>query len=373
MNEKLEQFFNRSFIKDLISLDSVTDISYNGEAIYYQDNLKGRLKYDKEVTSKEVYEFVRQVANLTDSQFSVSSPILDISIDKYRINAVHYALARKNRYQAINFSIRIGYTTLRIKEDEKFITKKSIELIELFLKNKQSIIIGGQTSSGKTELQKFILSKLKENTRLIILDNVEELETDDFLKNIDSQTWLLKNTSHLTFDDLIKNALRNNPDWLIVSEARGEEMLSILNSAMTGHPTISTIHAKDASFIYRRIGRMCMLKNENLKFNEVMEDIYDHFKLIIYVNKRIDDKGIITRYVDKIATNLNNEYYELFSYPATYNALPLALKEELKLTFKEFNNFNNKWISLKKGDLKLEKEIKFKRSKFYENTNLYTS
>lgn len=373
MNEKLDQFFKRCFLKDLLFQDSITDISYNGESIFFQDNVKGRLKFDKEISSKEAYEFIRQIANLTDSQFSVSSPILDISIDKYRINAIHYALARKNRSQAINFSIRIGYLSLRIKDDDSFIPKKAVSLIDLFIKNKQSIVIGGQTSSGKTELQKFILSRLSENTRIIILDNVEELETDDFLKNIDSQTWLLKNTASLTFDDLIKNALRNNPDWLIVSEARGKEMLSILNSAMSGHPTISTIHAKDASFIYRRMGRMCMLKNENLKFEEVLEDIYDHFKLVIYVSKEVNDLGLIYRHVDKIATNINNKYYELYSYPSTYYPLPFELKMELKLSTKDFNNFNLLWQKqIYKGEQN-EKEIKFKRTKFNENNNLYTS
>lgn len=373
MNERIEQFFKKSFLKDLLDIDTITDISYNGESIYYQDNIEGRKKSDKEISSKEAYEFIRQIANLTDSQFSVSSPILDISIDKYRINAVHYVLARKNREQSINFSIRIGYLSLRIKNDGTFISKKSVDLIDLFLKSNQSIIIGGQTSSGKTELQKFILSRLKENSRIIILDNVEELETDDFLKNIDSQTWLLKKNTDLNFDDLVRNALRNNPDWLIVSEARGEEMLSILNSAMSGHPTISTIHAKDSSFIYRRMGRMCLLKNENLKYNEVLEDIYDHFKLVIYVEKEVDNNGEIHRYVKKIATNLKNKYYELFSYPCTYYPLPEELKVELKLSAKDFNSFNNRWANKeKKGEVN-EKEVKLKKPKFNENNRLLTS
>lgn len=373
MNERLDQFFKKSFLKDLLNVETITDISYNGENIYYQDNIEGRKKYDKEISSKEAYEFIRQIANLTDSQFSVSSPILDISIDKYRINAVHYILARKNREQAINFSIRIGYLSLRIKNDGSFISKKGIELIDLFLANNQSIIIGGQTSSGKTEFQKFLLSRLKENTRIVILDNVDELETDDFLKNIDSQTWLLKNNIDLTFDDLVRNALRNNPDWLIVSEARGEEMLSILNSAMSGHSTISTIHAKDSSFIYRRMGRMCLLKNENLKYNEVLEDIYDHFKLVIYVEKEVGNDGHINRYVKKIATNYKNKYYELFSYPSNYYLLPEELKVELKLSNKDFINFNKMWANKDmKGEIN-EKEAKFKKPKFNENSPLLTS
>ena len=40
--------------------------------------------------------------------------------------------------------------------------------IRTFLKKRLSIIIGGTTSSGKTELQKYLISKLDANSRLII-------------------------------------------------------------------------------------------------------------------------------------------------------------------------------------------------------------
>ena len=342
MNNDVLNYLSSSFLKDLIVDPNITDISYNGEDIYYQNNLYGRKKSDINVSSKEVYDFIRHIANLTDSQFSFSSPILDISYDKYRINAIHFAIARKRREPTINFSIRIASKNLRISKENGFLNEKIDKLIELFLKAKQSIMIGGKTSSGKTELQKYILSKMKENTRIIIIDNVEELETDDFLKNIDSQIWLMKNKD-VDFDDLIKNALRSNPDWLIVSEARGKEMLSILNSAMSGHPTISTIHAKSASFMFKRMGRMCMLKNENLKFKNIIEDIYDHFKLVIYVARHEDENGRIVRYIEKIGTNTINKYYELYSYPNTYYALPNEFKVELNLKDEEFKEFNEYW------------------------------
>ena len=346
MNEKLKNYLENSFLKELLNKDSITDISYNGEDIYYQDNYLGRQKFDKKISYREAYEFVRQIANLTDSQFSYSKPILDVSVDKYRFNATHYALARKNREATINFSIRIGFLSLRIKDDESFIPSKCVKLLKRLIENKQSIIIGGQTSSGKTELQKFLLSLLSKNTRIIILDNVEELETDDFLKDIDSQTWLLKDNIGISFEELIKNALRNNPDWLIVSEARGKEMMSILNSAMTGHPTISTLHAKDSSYLYRRMGRMCLLQNDNLRFKDVIEDIYDHFKIVVYVKKEFDKYGNIYRYVEKIGSNYLNRYYDIYSYPNSFYPLKEDFRIHLNMKEDEFIEFNKSWANI---------------------------
>lgn len=335
MNFNLINYIENSFLSPLLKIDSITDISFNGKDLYYQDNFKGRLKSDIKISDKEVYDFIRQISNLSDSLFSYSNPILDISCGRYRINATHYAISRKNREKVINFSIRVGYEDLRIKDDDTFIKKRCLFLVDQFIKHHESIIISGVTGSGKTELQKFLLSRMDQNTRLVVIDNLEELDADSFLTNIDSQTWLLNDTLNVNFENLIKNALRINPDWIIVSEARGGEMLSLLNSAMTGHPTISTIHSKSAEFDYSRMTRMCIIGNQNLKYDETIEDIFDHFKLIIHVNK-INEEGRIKRYVSEIGTNVNNIYYVLFTYPNDYRDLPKEFKKEIGLNDKEF-------------------------------------
>lgn len=342
-NEKLIEFIENSFLKDLL-ISSITDISYNGQDIYYQDNLLGRRKAKIDVTSKEAYDFIRQVANLSGAQFSYSDPILDISVGRYRINAVHFALSRKNREKCITFSIRIGFDALRIQDDGTFVTRKCLDLIELYMKKRYSIVIGGLTSSGKTEFQKFLISKLEEATRIVIIDNVDELDSDYVNRNIDISTWLnLEKFKNINFDTLVRNALRNNPDYMIVSEARGEEMLAILNSAMTGHPTITTIHAKDIETMYHRMARMCMLKNQNLMFDETLEDVVDYFKILVYIKKETSSDGKIVRYVDSIATNMAKKEKVIYRYPNKYYALPPSIKHDLDLSDEEFDEMKSKW------------------------------
>ena len=342
--DKVLEFIENSFLKDLLNNKNITDISYNGETIYYQDNLKGRIKSLIEVNSKEAYDFIRQIANLSDAQFSYTDPLLDISVGKYRINATHYAISRKKREKSISFSIRIGFNELRIKNDNSFITNKCNDLINIFLKNNNSIIIGGLTSSGKTELQKYLISTLKPATRIIVIDNVDELDIDYINSSLDIQTWLnLEKDKKISFDLLVKNALRNNPDYLIVSEARGEEMLSILNSAMSGHPTITTIHSKNIMNMYSRITRMAMLKNQALKFDETFIDVLDQFKLIIHVKKEIKENNTIKRYIDSIATNRFNKIRILYRYPNYYYKLPNSIKYDLNLSNDEFNSLKEKW------------------------------
>ncbi len=64
-------YLENSFLSPLIRQEGVTDITYNGESIYYVSNHKGRQKADFEVKREEVSSFLRQIANLTEHQFSV--------------------------------------------------------------------------------------------------------------------------------------------------------------------------------------------------------------------------------------------------------------------------------------------------------------
>ena len=344
MNERLLEYIETSFLKELLNNKDITDISFNGEDIYYKDNSIGRVKSNITLNPKEPYDFIRQIANLSDSQFSLTNPILDVSVDRYRISATHLSMTRKNREPVVNFSIRIGYNELRIRDDDSFSHPFVMTLLILAIENKMSIAISGKTGTGKTEFQKYLISKMEDNTRLIIIDNINELETDYFTKNLDSQTWLLlnNNVSKLTFDDLIKSALRSNPDWIIVGESRGKEMLSILNSAMSGHPTITTLHAKDAPSTYHRMARMCMISNESLSFEDTLIDIYDHFKFIVHIKAYFDvNKKRIVRYVESLGTNVDNSYYEIYHYPDVFNKIPIFLKSDFNLSTKDWKDLIN--------------------------------
>ena len=343
MSNKVVEYIENSFLKDLLSNESITDISYNGDSIFYKDNLKGRLKSDLSISKEDAYSFIRQIANLTDSLFSYTNPILDVSAGKYRINATHSSISRKNREKTTTFSIRIGYEKLRITDGDGFIPSKALKILLKAIKSRTSIVISGKTGSGKTEFQKYLLSKIEPFTRIITIDNINELETDYFIKDIDSLTWLQLNNeaSKVTIDDLIKNALRSTPDWLIVGEVRGKEMLSLLNSAMSGHPTITTLHAKKAEFTYKRMTRMAMIGNESLTYEETLNDIHDHFKVVVHLDSFFDyDKKRFVRFVDEIGTNDQGKYVTLYKYPNSYFNLPNSISKELGMKEEEINIYN---------------------------------
>ena len=69
---------------------------------------------------------------------------------------------------------------------------------------------------------------------------------------------------HLTMFDLVRHALRFQPDRLILGESRGEEMAAVCKALMTGHDgSMTTIHAEDAELAIEQAMQYVM---ENPRF-----------------------------------------------------------------------------------------------------------
>ena len=306
-------YLESSFLKDLLSLESVTDISYNGDKIYYIDNRYGRLRRDVEVEPQLVKDFIRQIANLSEKQFSYQSPELDVSFGKYRLSALHQSVCRKNNVECVCFSIRIASSKLRIEENEQFFPKEVIDLLDVLIDSNVSIVIGGLTGSGKTELQKYLITRMRENTRTIVIDNILELDQLKIEKNLDFNIWQVdENRSKASIQNLVRTALRSNPDWLIVAESRGKEMLEVLNSSLTGHPIITTLHALDIESMPYRMVRMVMMNEQKMDFNDVYQDIAYHLRFYIYMKRKYLNNGAVLRYISSIAYLNGKEMEEIY-------------------------------------------------------------
>ena len=307
MNDRLLTYIENSFLSPLLKDSEITDISYNGVSLFYVHNEQGRLKSNINVKTEEVIDFIRQIANFSEKQFSYTIPTLDVSIGKYRLNAVHPSIVRVDNDKSCSFAWRIGSKGSRIKEATDFISQECEKFLVNGLDNEESVVIAGPTGSGKTELQKYLLSKLRKNSRVIVIDNIQELENLRQYDDLDLTCWQISpNNPNASMEELIKNALRSNPDWLVVAEARGKEMNEVLTSVMTGHPIITTIHAKSLEAIPKRICRMIMSADTTQKYEDIFEDVFEHIKYYVYLNRKFTEDGKVLRFVESIGELQND-------------------------------------------------------------------
>lgn len=299
MSERAVRFLESSFLKDILLIPGVTDVSYNGESFFYEANEEGRRKADLRQDEGDVAAFLRQIANLTERQFSYRSPILDVSFSRYRLNAVFPSLSRSHDAKTCSFSLRIGSDRDILEGDGDFFGGSKPFLLTA-LKEGENIVIGGPTSSGKTELEKWLLRRMEGNKRVIVIDNLEELGMVSN-PNIDLTTWLVNDSLPMaTFPSLVKNALRSDPDYIVIAEARGGEMLEGILSALSGHAIITTIHAKSLLEMPERMARLAMMGDRRLSETELSDDVHRLFRYFAFLGKRQRDDGKVERRVEEI-------------------------------------------------------------------------
>ena len=111
------------------------------------------------------------------------------------------------------------------------------------------ILSTGPTGSGKTTTLYTILKKLnREDVSIVTIEDPIEYAVDGI------EQIQVNSTSGLTFANGLRSILRQDPNIIMVGEIRDRETAGIaVNTALTGHLLLSTLHTNDASTTLPRL------------------------------------------------------------------------------------------------------------------------
>ena len=89
-------------------------------------------------------------------------------------------------------------------------------------------------------------------------------------------------------------------------------MLDVLNSALTGHPILTTIHALDIESIPLRMTRLVMMGDKKSNYEDIYNDVCYHFRFFIYL-KRDYQNGKVVRFIDEISYLNKKEWHPIYT------------------------------------------------------------
>lgn len=126
-------------------------------------------------------------------------------------------------------------------------------LLRRAVAERQNILIGGGTSTGKTTLVNAILAEVAaSNDRVILIEDTRELQC-----TAPNLVALRTKDGVCSLADLVRSSLRLRPDRIPIGEVRGAEALDLLKAWGTGHPGgVGTIHAGSAFGALRRLEQL---------------------------------------------------------------------------------------------------------------------
>ena len=346
---KIVSIIEDSFIQKYIK-DTTTDISFNGTALWVQDNREGRYKPELQPTENDVERLASRIASIKGMEFTDSDPIMDVEINGLRINTVHKIISPAGT----TMSVRISKPRLAITDIEQVSTRDVADLLKACILADESLVISGITGSGKTELQKALVGHIPLSKKITLIEDSMDSHLKALYPEKDINSWrsLLSSSraNKITFEVLIKAALRNNPDWLIISEIRGSDAYDFNNALLTGHSGLTTIHASGANNIPSRMRNMIAQQYdidplllgqdiiENLHFGIHMEMVQDETGIYRRIREVVeyvgyDETGVVSNFLYRIHKEYDektNTYKPLEQLnPITQNASRRFKRKEL--------------------------------------------
>ena len=165
------------------------------------------------------------------------------------------------------------------------LTRPLADFLEAQIRAGRTLLISGGTGSGKTTLLRILANAIPDTERIVVIEDTSEL---GILKpNIlatECQTDTFK--ASITFDDLLKSALRWRPDRIILGEVRGVEARTLLDSLNTGHSgSLATIHANSAAKALRRFANLVLRSHAQATFSDIEAEIGESVDFVVHVDR----------------------------------------------------------------------------------------
>ena len=238
----------------LLEDDDITDISYsNGGQLWVKSLSKGVYPYHIDGLNNEVMEKLAfQCSNVMGKTFNMAHPLLDAESAELRLNFVHDSIATNG----IAVLIRKTPAKIRLNKEklisEDYVSTKLHDFLLECVSGHCNILVSGETGSGKTELVKYLASNIKEDEKIITIEDTLELHLDKIYPTRDIVA--MKTNNIASYSDVLVACMRQNPRWILLSEVRsGEAVMAVRNSISSGHNILSTIHSDKASSIPMRL------------------------------------------------------------------------------------------------------------------------
>ena len=249
--KRLEYVIIRDLIKNgplepLLSDEMLEDIHSVGlKHIHMDHKVFGMVTSNIRFREREILSrYVRAMSERIGRPVSDNKPIIDGALlDGSRINII---FSDDVSMLGPSFTIRkFAEETISIIQLIKWgtISSQVAAYIWICLEYGMSVLVSGETASGKTTTLNAILPFIDHNVKIYSAEDTPEVKVRhkiwQRLVTRDSKN----EESRVEMFDLLKAALRSRPRYIIIGEIRGVEGATAFQAMQTGHPVIATFHA----------------------------------------------------------------------------------------------------------------------------------
>lgn len=245
-------------LEPLLPTTGLSDVYVNGHEDVFVETHDGIRRVDSPFTSEaEVRALAVRLVTAAGRRLDDGHPCVDVQT------------ATGLRVHAVIPPVSTGGTLLSIR----FRSPQRLSLADLvasgtvhpFLSDvltdamaaRANLMISGATGSGKTTVLSALLSHCPPEQRLVLAEDAAELDPrHPHVVGLQSRQENVEGAGAVDLTELVRQALRMRPDWLVVGECRGAEVRDLLTALNTGHSGAGTVHANSARAVPARLAAL---------------------------------------------------------------------------------------------------------------------
>ena len=245
-------------LEPLIQDSYIEDISCSGTGPLFLEHkifksLKASINFQ---SADDLDTFVIQLSEKIGKPVTYRNPIIDATLlDGSRINVVYGDDVSK---RGSNFTIRkFASTPLSIVQLVMFggLTWEMAAYLSLAMLHGMNMFISGETASGKTTLMNAVTVFLHPTAKIVSIEDTPELQVPhpNWIREVIRGRPGEEGGASVTMFDLLRAALRQRPNEIVIGEIRGEEGAIAFQAMQTGHACMATFHAATVEKLIQRL------------------------------------------------------------------------------------------------------------------------
>lgn len=287
--EIFEHLSLRGPIERLLQDPEVTDILVEGpERIYVDRNGHLELSSESFADSATYRVYIENLLHYHKKVFDDAQPFVDFSApDGTRYHLIGGPLSSLDQLYLSIRKPRSKVWTLDDLFSREMFTHEQRTVLDELIEGGANILVSGETGSGKTSLIRALLLDVPASERIIISEDVPELEIGrPNTAYLHTRLDRFHADRNIGLRELVRQALRMRPDRLVIGEIRGEEAFDYLMALNTGHHgCVSSIHANNAREALIRLATLARLGSERLSEELTLEMISRSIHAVIHCTR----------------------------------------------------------------------------------------
>ena len=155
-----------------------------------------------------------------------------------------------------------------------FLSLEAADFLTAAIRAGKNIVVAGRVSSGKTTLLNALGRAIPGSERVVCCESSAELQLPQLLPNCvgyEARPVSPDGLPAVTLEDLVSDALRMNPDRIIVGECRGPETMAMLWAFATGHAGMTSVHGESAEHALRNLSRFALTSGAQIGTEQALD------------------------------------------------------------------------------------------------------